>query len=288
MGKTILFNNDYINGVGDTFASLYKLINCAACIRCLYPEYKLIYLVNSPRNSLSLQYITNFNFLNSLFDEFKVLSYFQQFTVRDNIGNYNGYNFKRLVTDKEPDINPGAYVYVPLDDYNSYQNLNIPFEMFKFQGIDIKPKNFEIIKPDILNNAKAFVQSNFPNGFEAIHFRSDLLVDEKKTFKFRDEVIPYLDKSKSYFMCSNSGFAKRTLLETGFDIKFFKPLSTHDDVRRMYGGHESEIQSAIECVTEMVILGESSHLYQLSAFSWLSLFTWYAVNVKKVPLTRFY
>jgi hypothetical protein len=129
-------------------------------------------------------------------------------------------------------------------------------------------------------------KNNFNNEFDSIYYRSLNPIDEKKMDWFVKKLEETIDINQTYFMCSNSSVVKKKLLESKIKIKLFRDLDNHDlhHVPNGFVYLGQSIDDAIFAVTELIILSRGKHIYYSGEVNNISLFNWYAINIKKVKL----
>ena len=292
MGNKILFKFSFENGWGDTFLSIFDIVNCADFIRKTYPDYELDLIINDESNVNTLDKVINLEFFNNLFNEFKILNTNNLFKNLNGYSNYNGVEYKRLYSGRNQDIfnsvNGIFDVFVPSNNYENVASLNIPFIDFTFNDVDDRPKDFDVFNKNIVTLVNNFISNNLDSDFESIYYRSLTTLNHDRIMKFRDEVSKNLDSNKKYFICSNANFVKKVFSELNLNIKMYRGLEDHNPniIANGFTKGGQTIEEALFVVGELLILSKSKNIYYSGDISYTSLFNWYSINVKKVKLTN--
>lgn len=290
MNNKILFKFNYISGWGDTFLSIFDVVNCADFIKKNHPNYEIIFYINDHNNTKLLENVLNLEFFNNFFNEFKVLLPPYLFLDISGFCFYNNVKYKRIYSGRNTDVLnsiSGIFdVFVPLEICETVENLKIPFVDFTFNDIDDRPKDFDVFNLDIVNSSNNFIKNNFDIDFESIYYRSLVPINQEKIFKFKELMDSVLSINKKYFMCSNSAFSKKIFSEGEFDIRFYRSLNDHD-LNHTPDGFTRSLTDALFAVAELIILSKSNHIYYSGDMPYISLFNWYPINIKKIKLTNF-
>jgi len=284
----------YANGWGDTFLSIFDILNFTDYIKKTHPEMEIIFQINNINNVNVLDKVLNIDFLNSYFHKFKILNTSELALPVNGIITYENETFKRIYSGRNPDpLNniPGVFdVFVQDSDYEHVKNLNIPYLDFTFNDLDSRPKDFNIFNENIVTQANEFITNNFKNeDFYSIYYRALVPINESKLNNFKTEMMKILDSSKNYFICSNSGYAKKVFLELPYKIIPYRDLNNHDlnHIPNGFMGGDTAITDALFAVTELLLLSKSKHIYYSGDITSVSLFNWYSINIKNVELTSF-
>jgi len=292
MSNKILFKFSFENGWGDTFLSIFDIVNCADFIRKTYPEYELELVINDESNVNTLDKVINIEFFNNLFNEFKILNTDNLFKNLNGFSNYNGVEYKRLYSGRNQEIfnsvNGIFDVFVPLKNYENVSSLNIPFINFTFNDIDDRPKDFDVFNKNIVTLVDDFISNNLDSDFESIYYRALTPLNYDRIMKFRDEVLKTLYPNKKYFICSNASFVKKVFSELNLNIKMYRDLENHNPnlISNGFTKGGQTLEEALFVVGELLILSKSKNIYYSGDISYTSLFNWYSINVKKVKLTN--
>jgi hypothetical protein len=284
--KKIIFNHNFVNGWGDTFLCIFDIINCIDFIRSKFNDYEIIYIINNPYNSVSLEKVLNLEFLNHFVHSFKILNSHE--TVKINNGKiyYDNITYQRIYSGRNNDVNnniPGTFdVFIPEQD----EKIDVPFIDFTYNDIDSRPKDFNIFNLDLVNNCNNFVKNNLNEKFDSIFYRALSPINVDKMNNFVNILENTLDLNKTYFMCSNSSVIKEKILQSKINIKLFRDLNNHNKnhVPNGYVKDCASVDDALFAVTEMLILSKGSHIYYSGEINNISLFNWYPINIKKVKL----
>lgn len=290
--KQLLFKFNYENGWGDTFLSIFDIVNCANYIKNNHPDIKLILYINDKYVSKNLQLVLNMGFFNSLFDEFKILEKHELFTYGSNETTYNDIKYLRLFSGRNEefrDHTPGIFdVYTDINNYEYFKEINIPFIEFRFDNHDDRPKDFEVFNQDIVDNVNKFINENLSDGFESIYYRSTPPIDKERIIKFKNKLTNELDYDKKYFLCSNSSFVKHIFLDSTLKISLYRPIEKHDinHIPNGFVRYGVSGEDALFAVAELIILSKGNVTHYCGDMSWVSLFNWYSINIKKVKLNE--
>ena len=97
-----------------------------------------------------------------------------------------------------------------------------------------------------------------------------------------------LDYNKKYFLCSNSSFVKEIFQETNLHILLFRTLEFHDSnhIPNGFVRYGLNISDALFAVEELLILSKGDIINYCGDMLWVSLFNWYAINIKKIKLNE--
>jgi hypothetical protein len=286
----LLFKFDFANGWGDTFLSLFDIVNCINYVKENYPNFYIIFLINDNNSVDTLKLVLDFEFFNQISDEFNVLSKDSLFKNLNGIGWYKNEKFSRIYSGRNEDTKnniPGIFdVFCLESNLNEIINLNIPFLNFTFNDIDDRVEYFPIFNKNLINLANDFIKDNFNSGFESIYFRALNPLNYENIDSFKNKLSKFVSKEKKYFMCSNSSLVKKIILDEGYNVIFFRNFKDHnlDHIPNGFTVFGQTVEDAIFPVTEMIILGESSKIIYSGDIQNVSLFNWYAINIKKVNL----
>lgn len=292
MSNKILFKFSFENGWGDTFLSIFDIVNCADFIKKTYPDYELELIINDEFNVNTLDKVINLEFFNNFFNEFKILNKDNLFKNLNGFSNYNGVEYKRLYSGRNQNIfnniNGIFDVFIPLKEYENVANLNIPFIDFTFNDVDDRANDFDVFNKDIVTLVDDFISNNLDSDFESIYYRALTPLNHDKIIKFRDEVSKTLDPNKKYFICSNASFVKKVFSELNLNIKMYRDLENHNPnlISNGFTRYGQTLEEALFVVGELLILSKSKNIYYSGDISFTSLFNWYSINIKKVKLTN--
>jgi hypothetical protein len=288
----MLFFFSFENGWGDTFLSVFDIVNCVDFLKREYPQFDFTLIVNDKFNVRTLPSVLNIEFFDNFFNEFEIRNTPNLFCFQNGSCSYNGLEYKRMYSGRNPElfnnINGIFDVYLPVENYDEVKNLNITFIDFTFNDIDDRPKDFNVFHPEIVKNVKEFIETNFIESFDAIYYRSLPILDLPKVEYFRQKLLDRLDTNKNYFICSNSSLAKQSFLETNLKLKMFRDISTHNPnhIGNGFTRLGQTVDEAINVVSELIILGFCENIYYAGDISNISLFNWYATNIKKAKLIQ--
>lgn len=288
----IIIKFDFQNGWGDTFLSLFDILNCIDYIKKNHPELYVIFLINDLYNINTLKLVLNTEYFEGIVDEFNILNINELFINKNGFGEYKGTKFERIYSGRNDFIKnniPGIYdVYSEEKSLEYVSNLKIPFLDFTFDNLDERVKYFPIFNESLVERANKFIQENLDYKFESIYYRAINPLNYNNLNNFINKLKSQIDFSKKYFMCSNSALIKKMVKEIGVDVKFFRDLDSHDinHIPNGFVRFGQLAEDAIFPVTEMIILGQSSNIIYSGDIQHVSLFNWYAINVKKVNLTN--
>jgi hypothetical protein len=292
MNNKILFKFSFENGWGDTFLSVFDIVNCVDFLKNQYPNFQFILLINDKYNVKTLEEVLNIDFFNEFFDEFKILNKDNLFVSVNGFSTYGDIEYKRLYSGRNNDvfndINGIFDVYVPTSNYDDVKNLNIPFIDFTFNDNDDRAKDFDVFNKNIVNNVNKFISDNFEGDFESIYYRSVPPLNSERILNFKNHLVEVLNPNKKYFICSNSNFVKKVFSETSLDIKMYRNLENHNpnQISTGFVRFGQTIDEALYVVGELIILSKCKNIYYCGDMSYTSLFNWYPMNIKKVKLTN--
>ena len=203
MNNKILFKFSFENGWGDTFLSVFDIVNCVDFLKNQYPNFQFILLINDKYNVKTLEEVLNINFFTEFFDEFKILNKDNLFVSINGLSTYGDIEYKRLYSGRNNDlfndINGIFDVYVPTNNYDEVKNLNIPFIDFTFNDNDDRAKDFDVFNKNIVNNVNKFISDNFEGDFESIYYRSLPPLNSEKILNFKNSLVETLNPNKKYF-----------------------------------------------------------------------------------------
>jgi hypothetical protein len=272
--------------------SIFDIVNCADYIKNNYPDFKLFFYINDRFNTNVLNEVLNINFFESFFSDFKILNSSKLFKNNFGISVFDNIHYKRLYSGRNELIFnniPGIFdVFVPIEHYEYFQNLKIPFIDFTFDNNDDRVKDFDIFNKKIVNSVNKFVEDNYPNGFESIYYRVVPPINEKRILEFRNVLDKNLTRENKYFLCSNSSFVKRVFSETDLNIIHYKKIENHDlnFIPNGFVLQGLSLENALFAVAEMLILSKGNKIHYCGDMTWVSLFNWYSINIKKVKLNE--
>ena len=290
--NTVLFKFNFENGWGDTFLSIFDIVNCANYIKNKYPEFKLICYFNDTYNANVLDHVLNLEFFESFFDEFKILKQHELFNNSLGRPTYNDVSYTRIYSGRNDDLFnhiPGIFdVYVTNEHYDYVQSLDIPFIEFTFNDYDDRAKDFDVFNKDIVDNVDKFVASNFPNGFESIYYRTVPPINEEKIIKFKDKLETELSRNTKYFLCSNTSLVKKLFLETDLDVTLYRTIENHNlsHIPNGFIRYGITLEDSLFAVAELLILSKGNMIHYCGDMSWVSLFNWYSTTIKKVKINE--
>ncbi len=284
--KKIIFSYLHYMGWGDSLISLFDIINCAEYIKTNHSDIEITLVVNdcSSKNISDIfPQVFDINFFNSFFDKFIIQEkQFHQFTTNnkcelDNISYnrvYSGRNY-----DMTPNV-PGIFDVFVNDDFNEeFKTLDIPFTKFTFNddGSSII-KDFPIFNKNVLDIVDEYINKELVNGFKSIHYRiSDTpspnnfekLQEIKKILKDK------LSQEDTHFLLTNHGIPKKELMSV---------IPNHKD--EMINGYNMSNRTVISdpviSMVELLIISRGDYIYTYGDYPWISYFTFYARNVKRV------
>jgi len=290
MVNKIIFKFSFENGWGDTFLSVFDIINCAEYMKKMYPMFNYVFIINDTKNLKTLERVLNLDFFKNFFYHFEIVNGTNLFLHSYGKTLYKEVEYKRIYSGRNQDIHNninGIFdVFVPSKEYEIIENFNIPFTDFTFDNIDDRPKNFDVFNLDLIKKVDEFVENNFDQDFDSIYYRSLVPPNFDKITNFKEKLLTILDPKKKYFLCSNSHLVKQEFLKTNLNIKLFRDLTNHG-INHIPNGQTSSFEDALFAVSELVILGKSKNVYYSGDMNWVSLFNWYAINIKKVKLINF-
>lgn len=286
----LLFKFDYANGWGDTFLSVFDIINCINYVKENHPQIDVTFLINDVRDTKNLEKVLNFEYFHQICEKFEILYEDKKIKTIGGVINYKDENFTRLYSgrnDNPKNDIPGIFdVFCTDKDITDVIKLNIPFISFTFNDKDDRVKYFPIFNKDIIENVKNFIEENFNEEFDTIYYRSLNPPNNESIEKFKNRLNNLIEKDKKYFMCSNSAMVKKIIKDEGINVIFFRDLENHSMSHIPPGGtlFNQKDDDVFFPVTEMIIMGESSKILYQGEINMVSLFNWYAINVKKVKL----
>jgi len=292
MRKKIIFNHNFVNGWGDTFLCVFDILNCIDYLKNNFDDFEIIYTINDVYNVRTLDKVLNLEFLNSFVDRFEILINPELINLNNGFTIYKNITYKRIYSGRNDEITnntPGTFdVFVLESDFDEIKNRSIPFIDFTFNDIDDRPKDFDIFNRDLVNKCHEFIQKNFKHEFDSIFYRSLKPINEDKMDSFVNELENTLDQEKDYFMCSNSSVIKKKLIDSKIKIRLFRDLDNHDINHVPLGpvAFGQTIDDALFAVGELIILSMGKHIYYSGEITNISLFNWYAMNIKNVKLVN--
>ena len=278
-------------GWGDSMISLHDILNCAQFLKTNYPNIHLTLVINDIRNNdveYILESILDFEFFKNFFNEFKVqVISFEEFNNYGNL-NYNGENFTRIYSGRNDILTsniPGIFdVYTNIEEIKT---LNIPFQQFTYDDDGNDVGKFPIFNKKIMNKVDNFISENFNNEFLGVCYRSQAGSINYENLNIVKTIIEKeFDKTKEYFLCSNSSECKTILKTTGINFKLFRDVDKHSNNHILDGMSvgEQKMFDSICSVCEMLVLSKSNKIYYSGEMGWISYFTWYGKNVEKKEL----
>ena len=284
--KKILLKFNYENGIGDTLISIFDVLNCIDFIKTKYPQVYTIFLINDLRITHELESILNLDFFAGFSDEFIIGNYYSSFI--NGYCDYDGQIFKRIYSGRNDNLLnnvTGIFdAYMIAEDYEKKKELEIPFHMFTFNETDDRIKNFPIFNDLILEESQNFIHNNLGGSFESICYRSMFNVDEKCFINFRNQIEFLIPIGQRLFLCSDSREFKTFMMNTNFDLKMYRKINNHPNFLNGRPTGKTANSDMISAAVELNILAESSRILYHGESQWISYFTWYARNIKRVPL----
>jgi hypothetical protein len=286
----ILINFRFEFGWGDTFLNIYNCISLIEYIK-QHTSLPIHFTINNKKESNALNVVLDLNYFNSICDTFKILNNKNSLNIVNGEVTYELKLFKRIYSLNNPDVNnsiPGGYdVFIEPKNQDYVKSLKIPFNEFKYGVTSKNVKDYPIYKQNLLADTSKFLNQDF----ESIYYRctgnyfgfsSDII--QAKTANFLSYLTTKLDKTKKYFFCSNSAIIKKLVLENvDLNIILFRDLDKHD-INHMPNGFSMLDEDAYFAVCEMLILGMSKRIHYSGEQTYISLFNFYPMSVKNVPL----
>jgi hypothetical protein len=290
--KKLILKFDFRNGWGDTFLSVFDIVNCIKYIKEKYLDIYVIFLINDIHNVNTLSLVLDIDYIKSIADEFYILNKQNAFIAVNGIGVYDNINYIRIYSGRNNNVKnniPGIFdVYANELFLNEIINLNIPFINFTFNDIDDRVKYFPVFSQNLIKQSKDFIKQHFNNNnFESIYYRALNPINYTNLNTFIYKLKNLVDLNNTYFMCSNSALIKKMVKDSGINVVFYRDLDNHsmNHIPNGFTMYGQTIEDAIFPMTEMIILGESSNILYSGDVSNISLFNWYAINIKKTQLT---
>lgn len=295
--KKIVFSYLHYMGWGDTLISLFDIINCANYIRNNYPDLELNLVINDcaqKRISEIFPEVFDTSFFDKLFDNWIIQEKaFHSFCVEGKceFNNelftriYSGRNYQNL--QNVPGIFDVYYNDLLIEELNQYEIDYIKFTFENDGSSDIH--DFPIFNKSIVEMVDSFIEKHLDNDFESVHYR--IFDDPSKQYldRFDDKMILLkgrINPNKKYFVTTNHGYVKKGLNEVINNSVFFITKTQHEeDMINGYNLDRKGSNDVISSIVELLIHSRSKKLYYYTDYSWVSYFTWYARNVKRVPYT---
>lgn len=286
----ILVNFRFEFGWGDTFINVY---NCISLIKYIkeQTDCPVHFTINNKKNSNALNVVLDIDYFNSLCDYFELLNSQKSIDIVNGETIYQGKKFVRVHSLNNSDITnsvPGGFdVFVEPKNTDFIKALHIPYERFRYDMSTQVVSDYPFYKKELYERALNFLKCEF----DSIYYRSTGAIygfDGSSGEGKVDRFISYLnslDKTKKYFFCSNSAVIKKMVLEkTKLNLVLFRDLNKHD-INHLPNGFSMRDEDAYFAVSEMLIMGQSKHIHYSGEQSYMSLFNFYPVCVKRVRIT---
>jgi len=293
----VLINSRQTDGWGDVISTIIQATGFINYLKNNFPEIEIFYFINDNHGLGQLQYILDIEYFNTITKRFGILppdnliSHLGGYTIFENVRYERAYsvcNHSGIKTNV-----PGKFdIFVLEENLDEFNSLNLPFENYNWNCFDNRAEYYPVINPEIVIKAEEFVKQNFYEEFESIRWRWSWdnyeCTVEKQSDKFR-EYIKYLegkiDLSKEYFFSSNSRLLKDIINSSKIKVKFYWGLESHLHNNTPVGPllFDKDVSESIITVTEIMILTMCNKIYYSYCNLPCSLFSWVAVNAKKVP-----
>jgi hypothetical protein len=284
------FTQHYNMGVGEQLWCSMMVLNTILHIKEKYPEIQ-----------------TSFNILPSVTEVIEIIpeiydtDYIKSITEFDVSwgetelqGNGDGDRFIRILSSRNFDMMPGIHgaysIYTSKKHLSYITSLDLKLEEFEHAVLDdIKRPYVEIpiFNKKLVQQATDFKNAELLNEFETIFYRAEV----PSNMKFMKEVISELentiDLSKTYFVCSNSAYFKKEILDSKIKTKMFRGLDKHplEHIPNGLSLGKNAVSDSIMVIVEMLITNYSKYVYyateRFGAYN--SLFLWYPEKICNVP-----
>lgn len=284
MKKLTIYYN-YGEGIGDTLISIYDIISISEFLKTNYPNVGVdLYINQTNRVGNTIEYMFDFETLSSYFT---AITRTKNLDIQQGKLHINSEILQRVFSCNNPDTSnsiPGCFdIFCKEEDFEYFTSLPITFQSFILTMDSRSLPDYPILNKKVVKDVEEFVTSHLPEQFESIFYREFLTVDEKSLNSFIDKLLPNLDKTKTYFFCSNHVEVKKIFDSLDYNFIYFRPIDKHP-IGRVPNGYSKYEEDMYYALGDMVILGKSTKVYTGISRAYVSLFNFYASSVHNVPI----
>lgn len=285
--KKVILSYCHHQGWGDSMISIFDILNLTNFLRNKYDDIYITLIINDIQNfdiENTLNEVFDINFFKTFFDKFVIQK--KSFIDFNNFGccEFNHTKYNRIYSGRNDDVKnniPGIYdLYVEKNISHIFELNTSDYDYFVFNEIENKKiKEFPIFNKKVINHVNNFISENFVGEFESVCYRANNIFDKNKI----NNLLNKLDKNKTYFLSSNSSLIKEKISKEIPNIKMIRGFKNSYNLSG-YSNSSSKISDAFYSICELYALGESKTIYYEGELPWVSLFVWYARNVRKVEI----
>lgn len=285
MKKIILAYSHYL-GWGDSIKSIFNILNCGSHIRKNMNNVNITFIILDNRSldiEPLLKEVFDFNYFKSFFDKVTIQkNTFENFN-NNGVCKFENELYNRIYSCYNYDLKnniPGCFdVYV--NDIDFFKN--IPFLDLTFDDTDKIIIDYPIFNDKIISLSEEII-NGFGGEFSSICYRShDLFPDPFKIKNLQEKIS---QNGKKFFLYSNSIEARKQLFLSHIYIKMIRPFDSLPSNHFLDGFPvgDNRLTDAIFAVCELYIMGHSKEIFYGGEMGWISYFTWYAKNIKKIKI----
>jgi hypothetical protein len=282
--KKIILSYCHHQGWGDSMISIFDMLNLTDFLRKKYDDLYVTLVINDI-DDMDIQNVLDevfdLNFFRNFFDEFVIQK--KSFVDFNNFGccEFNGIQYNRIYSGRNNDVKnniPGIYnLYVEKNVSHIFEPNIDDYNYFVYDEVENKNiKEFPIFNKKVIDHVNGFISENFDGKFESVCYRANSVFDENRI----NSLLNKLDKNKTYFLSSNSSLIKEKMSKEIPNAKMIRGF----DKSYNLSGCSNSYDDAFYSVCELYTLGESEVIYYGGELPWISLFVWYARNVRKVEI----
>lgn len=285
MQKELLIYYNYGEGIGDTLISIFDILTLREYLKNNHPDISVDLIINlENRVGNSIEYMLDLKTFESYF---KSVAYTKGVWIHSGKLKCKLGYFHRIFSCNNDAIEnsiPGCFdILCKEEDIKFFLDLEIPFRDFILTMDSRNLPDYPVLNKKVQEDVDKFVSKNLPEEFESIFYREFKTVDYEQVNLFIEKLLPKLDKSKTYFFCTNHVEVKKIFDKLGYNLIYFRPIDKHP-VGRIPNGYSPFEEDMYYALGDMILLAKSSKVHTGISRSYVSLFNFYASSIHNVPI----